>query len=130
MRISIFGLGYVGSVSAACLARNGHEVIGVDSDQQKVDIINQGSSPIIEPGLRELLATVSHSGRLRATTDAAYAVRKTDVSFISAGTPSRENGSLNLDYVRRVCEQIGSALAGKRNFPVLVARRTILPGAV
>lgn len=130
MRISIFGLGYVGSVSAACLARNGHQVIGVDSDRQKVDLINQGASPIIEPGLRELLSSVRQNGRLRATTDPAYAVQNSEVSFICVGTPSRENGSLNLDYVRRVCEQIGEALAGKKRFHVVVARSTMLPGTV
>ena len=130
MRISIFGLGYVGSVSAACLARNGHEVIGVDPDREKVDLINQGASPIIEPGLRELLSVVSQNGRLRATTDALNAVRNSDVSFICVGTPSRENGALNLDYVRRACEQIGRALANKRDFHVVVARSTMLPGTV
>src|SRR5262245_13892963 len=101
MRISIFGLGYVGSVSAACLARNGHYLIGVDSDRTKVDLINQGASPIIEPGLRELLSELSKSEHLRATIDAADAVMNSDVSFICVGTPSRDNGSLNLDYVKR-----------------------------
>ena len=130
MRISIFGLGYVGSVSAACLARNGHDVIGVDSDRQKVDLINQGASPIIEPGLRELLSELAQSGRLRATTDVSDAVSNTDVSFVCVGTPSRDNGSLNLDYVKRVCEQIGKVLADKEKFHVVVARSTMLPGTV
>lgn len=130
MRISIFGLGYVGSVSAACLARNGHEVIGVDPDRQKVDLINQGASPIIEPGLRELLSAGAANGQVRATTDPGDAIRNSDVSFISVGTPSRENGSLNLDYVRRTCEQIGAALAEKDGFHVVVARSTMLPGTV
>ena len=130
MRISIFGLGYVGSVSAACLSRNGHTVVGVDSDRTKVDLINQGASPIIEPGLRELLSELAKNGRLRATTDVADAVRSTDVSFVCVGTPSRDNGSLNLDYVKRVCEQIGKALADKQTFHVVVARSTMLPGTV
>ena len=130
MRISIFGLGYVGSVSAACLARNGHTLIGIDADRTKVDLINQGASPIIEPGLRELLSELSKSGRLRATTDVEDAVLNTDVSFICVGTPSRDNGSLNLDYVKRVCEQIGKALAEKSAFHVVVARSTMLPGTV
>ncbi len=130
MRISIFGLGYVGSVSAACLARNGHQVIGVDSDRHKVDLINQGASPIIEPGLRELLSELAKSGGLRATTDVSDAVMNTDVSFVCVGTPSRENGSLNLDYVKRVCEQIGKVLAEKGAFHVVVARSTMLPGTV
>src|SRR5437764_11554326 len=130
MRISIFGLGYVGSVAAACLARNGHEVIGVDSDQTKVDLINQGTSPIVEPDLREMIASCRANGHLQAMTDPAAAVRNSTVSFVCVGTPSRENGSLNLDYVQRVCEQIGSALAGKSEFHVVVARSTMLPGTV
>ena len=130
MRISIFGLGYVGSVSAACLARNGHDVIGVDPNLQKVDLINQGASPIIEPGLRELLSEFAKNGRVQATTDPAFAVRNSDVSFICVGTPSRENGSLNLDYVRLTCEQIGRTLADKTGFHVVVARSTMLPGTV
>src|SRR5690349_19496797 len=128
MQISIFGLGYVGAVSAACLARSGHEIIGVDSDKTKVDLINQGASPIIEPGLRELLSEYRQSGRLQATTDPVFAVRNSTVTFISVGTPSRENGSLNLEYVKRVCEQIGKALAEKPEFHVVVARSTMLPG--
>lgn len=130
MRISIFGLGYVGSVSAACLARNGHDVIGVDPNLQKVDLINRGASPIIEPGLRELLSEFSKNGRVQATTDPAFAVQNSDVSFICVGTPSRENGSLNLDYVRLTCEQIGRTLADKTGFHVIVARSTMLPGTV
>jgi GDP-mannose 6-dehydrogenase len=130
MRISIFGLGYVGSVSAACLARNGHDVIGVDPNLQKVDLINQGASPIIETGLRELLSEFSRNGRVQATTDPAFAVQNSDLSFICVGTPSRENGSLNLDYVRLTCEQIGRALADKTRFHVVVARSTMLPGTV
>src|SRR5260370_3732488 len=130
MRISIFGLGYVGSVSAECLARNGHQVIGVDSDRHKVDLINQGASPIIEPGLRELLSELAKGGGLGATTDVSDAVMNTDVSFVCVGTPSRENGSLNLDYVKRVCEQIGKVLAEKGAFHVVVARSTMLPGTV
>ena len=130
MRISIFGLGYVGSVSAACLARNGHDVIGVDPNLQKVDLINQGASPIIEPGLRELLSEYVKNGRVQATADPVFAVQNSDVSFICVGTPSRGNGSLNLDYVRLACEQIGKTLAGKTGFHVVVARSTMLPGTV
>src|SRR5690349_17912954 len=98
MRISIFGLGYVGSVAAACLARDGHEVIGVDADAVKVDLINQGTSPIVEPDLRELIAANRQAGRLEASVDPVYAVRNSSLSFVCVGTPSRENGSLNLDY--------------------------------
>src|SRR5438128_12597673 len=88
MRISIFGLGYVGSVSAACLARNGYKVIGVDTDPAKVDLINHGASPIIEPGLRELLSALVKKGAIRATDDVSYAVRNSVLSFICVGTPS------------------------------------------
>jgi GDP-mannose 6-dehydrogenase len=130
MRISIFGLGYVGSVSAACLARDGHNVVGVDPDRRKVELINQGASPILEPGLRELLSKHIGTGRLIATHDVDQAIRRTDVSFISVGTPSRQNGSLNLDYVQQVCEQIGKALTDKAEYHVVVARSTMLPSTV
>ncbi len=130
MRISVFGLGYVGSVSAACMARNGHTVIGVDTDQKKVDLINEGASPIIEPGLREMLSGYVRAGNIRATCDVSDAVQNTEISFVSVGTPSRENGSLNLDHVRAVCEQIGRAIGRKAGFHVVVARSTMLPGTV
>ena len=130
MRISVFGLGYVGSVSAACMARNGHTVIGVDPDETKVALINAGASPIIEPGLREMLSEYARNGQVQATTDVPYAVWKTDISFVSVGTPSRKDGSLNLDYIRQACRQIGEALAGKSGFHVVVARSTMLPGTV
>src|ERR1051325_5704298 len=93
MRISIFGLGYVGAVSAACLARQGQWVIGVDPERNKVDLINTGASPIIESGLREMLREYTRSGHIEATTDVPYAVHNTDGSFISGGTPSRKDGS-------------------------------------
>ena len=130
MRISVFGLGYVGSVSAACMARNGHTVIGVDPDENKVAIINSGASPIIESGLREMLSEYARSGRIQATTKGDFAVFNTDVSFVSVGTPSRPDGSLNLDYVRQVSGEIGRALAFKSGFHVVVARSTMLPGTV
>jgi GDP-mannose 6-dehydrogenase len=112
------------------MARNGHIVIGVDPDQKKVDLINQGASPIIEPGLREMLSEYARTERVTATNDVKYAVLHTDVSFVSVGTPSRKNGSLNLDYVQQACEQIGRALAQKQAFHVVVARSTMLPGTV
>ena len=130
MRISVFGLGYVGSVSAACMARNGHTVIGVDPDETKVSLINAGASPIIEPGLREMLSEYARSGQIHATTDVPHAVENTDISFVSVGTPSRKDGSLNLDYIRQACRQIGAALATKPEFHVVVARSTMLPGTV
>ena len=130
MRISIFGLGYVGAVSAGCLAQQGHEVIGVDPAQTKVDLINDGRTPIIEKDIGELIAQASRERRLRATHDAADAIRGSELSLICVGTPSRVNGGLDLSYVRRVCEQIGTALADKDGYHVVVARSTMLPGSM
>jgi GDP-mannose 6-dehydrogenase len=128
MKVSVFGLGYVGSVSAAALAADGHEVIGVDVNAGKVDQINSGSSPIVEPGLAELLNETVSAGRLRATTDTAEAVRDSEVSLLCVGTPSRKNGSLDLTYLTRVCEQIGAELRDKPSYHVVVVRSTVLPG--
>jgi GDP-mannose 6-dehydrogenase len=128
-RISVFGLGYVGCVSAACFARAGHEVVGVDVNPAKVGMINEGQSPVVEPDVADVVADVLASGRLRATTDAAGAVRDTDISFVCVGTPSRENGSLDLGYVVRVCEEIGAALRDKPDRHIVVVRSTILPGS-
>lgn len=130
MRISIFGLGYVGAVSATCLAREGHEVIGVDPNVTKVDLINNGITPIIEKDIGELIESVVKSGKLRATTDVMEAVTTTDMSLICVGTPSQLNGSLDLKYVRRVCEQIGEALKNHDQYHVVVARSTMLPGSM
>jgi GDP-mannose 6-dehydrogenase len=128
MNAAVFGLGYVGSVSAACLAADGHNVVGVDVSQAKVDSITLGRSPIVEPGLDDLLAADVRAGRLRATTSAADAVASSDVSLICVGTPGRKNGSLDLTYVRRVCEQIGQALRDTTRYHVVVVRSTVLPG--
>ncbi|HWP00807.1 MAG TPA: UDP-glucose/GDP-mannose dehydrogenase family protein [Methylococcus sp.] len=130
MRISIFGLGYVGAVSAGCLANDGHTVVGVDPNRTKVDWINRGASPIIEKDIGEIIATTVAGGRLRATTDAGEAVMDTELSLICVGTPSQWNGNLDLSYVRRVCEEIGAALREKRDFHVVVARSTMLPGSM
>lgn len=130
MRISIFGLGYVGAVSATCLAREGHEVIGVDPNVTKVDLINNGITPIIEKDIGELIESVVKSGKLRATTDVMEAITTTDMSLICVGTPSQLNGSLDLKYVRRVCEQIGEALKNHDQYHVVVARSTMLPGSM
>jgi GDP-mannose 6-dehydrogenase len=130
MKISIFGIGYVGCVSAACFARAGHEVVGVDVNPTKVEIINSGASPIVEPGISELIAEVVKEGKLSATTDTANAVRTTDISLVCVGTPSKPNGSLDLGHVRRVCEQIGAALADKRERHTIVIRSTMLPGSI
>src|SRR5262249_31130101 len=113
MRVSIFGLGYVGCVSAASLAAEGHEVVGVDVNPERVDGITEGGGPIVEPGLDELLKSGVTGQRLRATTDTAEAVHATDLSLICVGTPSRKNGSLDLTYLTRVCEQIGDVLKDK-----------------
>jgi GDP-mannose 6-dehydrogenase len=128
MKVSVFGLGYVGSVSAASFAADGHEVIGVDVNPDKVASINAGRSPIVEPGLDDLLARSVAEGRLRATTDTADAIRSSEVSLLCVGTPSRRNGSLDLTYLERVCEQIGRELGQKSGYHVVVVRSTVLPG--
>src|ERR1700716_3012919 len=128
MRISVFGLGYVGCISAACLARDGHAVIGVDVDANKVAATNAGRAPVLEPGLEKLISDVVKSGRLQATVDARSAVQQSDISLICVGTPSNSNGSLNLRYLDRVCIQIGTALAAKNDYHVVVVRSTVLPG--
>ena len=130
MRISVFGLGYVGVVSAACLATDGHVVVGVDPNETKVDQIASGRSPIVETDIDEMVRAQVAAGRLSATMDVAAAVRDTELSLICVGTPSQGNGSLDLKYVARVCEQIGAALAHKSGFHVVVARSTMLPGTM
>src|SRR5919198_5792309 len=130
MRLSVFGLGYVGCVSAACFAREGHEVVGVDVNPVKVEIINSGRSPIVEAGVGELIAEVVAAGRLRATNDSGEAFAASEMSLVCVGTPSRENGSLDLTYVKRVCQEIGAALEGKAARHTVVIRSTMLPGTV
>jgi GDP-mannose 6-dehydrogenase len=128
MRVSVFGLGYVGCVSAAALAEDGHEVIGVDVNDEKVGIVNAGRSPVVEPGLDEAIGRAAAAGRLRATSSPAEAVAASDVSLICVGTPSRRNGSLDLTYLQRVSRQIGAALGAKNQYHVVVVRSTVLPG--
>lgn len=130
MNISVFGLGYVGSVSAACLARDGHHVIGVDVNPQKVDSINTGRSAVGEPGLADLIAEVHQRGQLRAVSDSAIAVNESDISLICVGTPSNGNGSLKLTYIENVCREIGEAIAKKDSYHVVVVRSTVLPNTV
>lgn len=130
MKISIFGMGYVGAVSAGCLAGEGHEIVGVDPVQTKVDLINQGQTPIIEKDIGQLIRTGIENGRLRATTSAEEAVHATDISFVCVGTPSQLNGNLDLKYIRRVCEKIGNAIQSKARRHVVVIRSTILPGTM
>ena len=130
MRISVFGLGYVGAVSAGCLADDGHEVIGVDPVPTKVDLINRGQSPIVESDIGEIMAATAKAGRLRATSDPNQAIRETELSFVCVGTPSQANGNLDLRYIRRICEQIGEALKAKSERHTVVIRSTILPGTM
>ncbi|HEX6639126.1 MAG TPA: UDP-glucose/GDP-mannose dehydrogenase family protein [Steroidobacteraceae bacterium] len=129
-RISIFGLGYVGAVSLACLARDGHQVIGVDVDPVKLDLIRSRKSPILEEGIQELMRDVVESGRVTVTQDASQALRDTEISFICVGTPSAPNGSQDLGAILRLAEQLGEALKEKRAFHTLVVRSTVQPGTI
>lgn len=130
MNLSIFGLGYVGTVLAACFAKAGHRVIGVDPELTKVDLINNGKSPIVEAEVEDLLREAVERGNLRATADAAAAVAETEISLICVGTPSQPSGELDLTYVRRVCVQIGQGIREKDARHVVVARSTMLPGTI
>jgi GDP-mannose 6-dehydrogenase len=130
MKIAIFGLGYVGAVSAACLARNGHAVIGVDPSTTKVDFLRRGKSPVVEPGLEDLIAAAVADGRLVVYPDHAPAVARSDILMVCVGTPGKANGSLDLTYVRRIVEQIGEDLANAADYKVVVIRSTLLPGSM
>jgi GDP-mannose 6-dehydrogenase len=130
VRVSVFGLGYVGTVSAGCLARRGHEVIGVDPVPAKADLINNGRSPVIEAEIDDIIQTSVREGRLRAVQDTAEAIQRTDLSFVCVGTPSLVNGNLDLRYIRHVCEEIGRALRSKTGRHVVVIRSTVLPGTM
>jgi GDP-mannose 6-dehydrogenase len=129
-QISVFGLGYVGVVSAACLSDDGHSVVGVDPNETKVSLISSGRSPIIEAEVDELIAAGVASGRLTAGTDAIAAIQETDVSLICVGTPSQPNGNLDLSYVEGVCADIGKGLKAKDDYHVVVVRSTMLPGSM
>jgi GDP-mannose 6-dehydrogenase len=128
-RISIFGIGYVGVVAAACLAKDGHDVIAVDVDAGKIDAINAGLSPIVENGLDDLVKEVVAAGKLSATDDVEYAINNTSASFVCVGTPSAPDGSVGLKYVELVCQNIGAALAKKDDFHSVIIRSTIVPGS-
>ncbi len=128
MKISIFGMGYVGCVGAACCAKLGHHVTGVDISPHKVELINQGRPTIIEKDIEELVKCARASGRLEATCDASYAVENSEISFIAVGTPSSKEGHLNLTYIYKVAQQIGKALKNKNGFHIVAIRSTVLPG--
>jgi len=128
MRVAIFGLGYVGTVCAACLARFGHEVIGVDVNDEKNAQISAGRSPIVEPGLEELIREAVEAGRLEATRDHTRAIEATELSLICVGTPSRRNGSLDTSHVEEVARDIGRALKRRKEPHTVVVRSTLLPG--
>ena len=130
MKIAIFGLGYVGSVSAACLADAGHDITGVDVDPHKLSLIRRGRAPVSEPGLDDLLARMVADGRLAVTDDTAAAVQQSDLSLVCVGTPSRRNGSLDTTFLERVIGQIGAALAHGSAYHVVAIRSTVLPGVV
>ena len=127
--LSVFGLGYVGCVSSACFAREGHQVVGVDVSPLKVAMIKSGRPTIVENGIGELVAEMVAAGRLTATTDAANAVARSNISLICVGTPSRANGSIDLRYVERVCQEIGAAIRTKTSRHTVVVRSTVLPGS-
>src|SRR5499433_2051155 len=130
MKVSVFGVGYVGTVLAACMAEEGHEIVAVDVSAEKVRAINAGETPISEPSVPELIEHAVLAKTLRATTDADEAVRNTEVSFVCVGTPSMHNGNLDLRYVLQACEDIARAIALKPAYHMLVIRSTILPGAM
>lgn len=130
MKISIFGLGYVGAVSLACLARDGHHVIGVDIDAAKLDLIRAGTTPVVEEGMVDLMKEVAASGHVSVTTDAAQAVRDSDISLVCVGTPSAANGSQDQSAVLRLAETMGAAIGEKSRPHVVVFRSTLVPGTV
>lgn len=130
MKISIFGLGYVGAVSLACLSRDGHEVIGVDIDATKLDLIMAGKTPVVEEGMVDLMALAAASGRVTVTTDAQQAVLDSEVSLVCVGTPSAPNGSQDQGAILRLAAEMGCAIAGKREPHIVVFRSTLVPGTV
>jgi len=128
MKISVFGLGYVGCVSVGCLAQGGHHIIGVDIDEHKVNLINQGSSTIVEENIGTIINQYNKSGNIEATSDTNYAVLNSDISIVCVGTPSSNEGCLNLSYLYRVIEQIAIALKNKDSFHSVVIKSTVQPG--
>ena len=130
MNISVFGLGYVGAVSCACFAKLGHKIIGVDVNDLKINMINDGKSPIIEKDLDEYIANHRNEGLIEATDSCDDAILNTDLSIVCVGTPSKGNGAIDLSYIYQTCEQIGTALKKKDTFHTIVIRSTVTPGTV
>jgi GDP-mannose 6-dehydrogenase len=130
MDIAVFGLGYVGAVSAACLSKAGHVVVGVDTNTGKTDLINAGRSPVVEKDVDTMIASALADGRLRATTDHSSAIHESELAIVCVGTPSRSNGDLDLTHIRRVCEDIALVLRDKAAFTAIVIRSTVLPGTL
>ena len=126
--VSVFGMGYVGAVTAACLAHRGHRVMGVDVNPAKMEMLQSGRAPVLEPGLDQLVREGREACRLQATTDPMVAVSQSEISFICVGTPSLPNGRLDVSAVQRCCEEVGRALQSKTGFHWIVLRSTVLPG--
>jgi GDP-mannose 6-dehydrogenase len=129
MKVSIFGLGYVGTVNAVCLAKGGHQVIGVDINSEKVRLVNEGKSPLVEENLEVLLAEQVRKGHLRATLSLSEAIAGSDMSMVCVGTPSSAHGAIDLDQVEQVCKQIGTILRETDAPHTVVIRSTMLPGS-
>lgn len=127
-RVVVFGLGYVGCVTAACFAELGHAVTGVDKDDTKVSNILKGHAPFYEPGLEDLVGSNVSAGTLTATTDTAAALQDADIALICVGTPSERNGNLGLDQLRRVSEEIRNNRKANSRPLVLAVRSTVFPG--
>ncbi len=130
MKISIFGLGYVGAVSLACLARDGHRVIGVDVDQAKLDLISAGKTPVVEEGMVDLVAAAVASGRVSVTRDTRDAVMASEISLVCVGTPSAPNGSQDQSAMLRLAKDLGAAIREKSEPHIVVFRSTLVPGTV
>lgn len=129
-KISVFGLGYVGAVSLACLARDGHEITGVDIDPSKLELLRRGQAPIVETGIQELMRAVMHGGGVTVTDSVRDAILATDLSFVCVGTPASSNGNQDLSAITRIAEQIGAVLPEKASRHVIVIRSTVKPGTI
>ncbi|NLD38184.1 MAG: UDP-glucose/GDP-mannose dehydrogenase family protein, partial [Desulfatiglans sp.] len=130
LNISVFGLGYVGTVLLGCLAKDGHKVLGVDVDPIKLDLLRNGKAPVLEEGIQALIQSSIESGRVDVTNDTEFAINNTDLSFVCVGTPAMANGSQDLRAILRLAEEIGKALKNKPGFHTIVIRSTVLPGTV